>query len=337
MSEQIDSRRPSIVPAWSGPEPSPLLQQLGLDEDPFSSDPLAGTWVALEPHEAVLAAALRWLDADPGIASGLGVVGAGPGLGKTRLLGQLVAQLANQVDRLIGVFPNDGTRRSDAQLVRSALLAFGGEPSSRTGLELTTELRALLADHVADRRDPVLLVDYAALTGSQLEILRTILARRASGEQPHVQIVLLGPPELVERIARRRALAGFVHLTERLEPLDRSDVRALVRGRLQGAQSPDSGDGAGSLISDGAIARIWTHSGGVPGAAIALARQSLVDLVARQLPTVEPWLVDAAAAEQPGAGARQAPASGDDAVLQTRLTLPGLDGAAGERRRGQQQ
>jgi hypothetical protein len=65
-----------------------------------------------------------------------------------------------------------------------------------------------------------LLIDNATLTGSQLEILHNVLAARTGEPAPAVQIVLVGPPELPERIGRRRALAGFVRMVTPFPPLD---------------------------------------------------------------------------------------------------------------------
>lgn len=331
MSEQLGTRSTRHIPIASHqPEPT-IFEHLGLTGNPFPDDPLAGPGSALPGHRQVLADLQRWLAADPGTASGIGIVGAGPGLGKTRLLGDLIAELAGQEDRLIGVIPDDGTRRSDAQFVRSALVAFGGRPTGRTGLELTTELRALLADHVADPQDPVLLVDHAAFAGSQLEILRSLLGPNAEGASPHLQIVLFGPVELADRIARRRSLAGFVQVSARLEPLDREATALLIRDRMQAQRDADGG----SLFDERAIERVWQLSRGVPGEVIRLAHRCLVEAIARQADRVDAGLVEIAAAVE----GETPMLPTEDTVLQTRLALPEFDTASGatSRRRRQHQ
>lgn len=161
-------------PALATRPGSTIYEPIGLLDDPFPSDPEAGVFVELEPQMALLADIRDWLTAPNSGALGLAVVAGAHGTGKSRLLGRLVESLGDD-DRLIGVVPGHDSRRSDAQLLRAAIVALGEAPAGRTGLELTNELRAILGEHRDDPVPPVLLIDNASLTGSQLEIMRNIL------------------------------------------------------------------------------------------------------------------------------------------------------------------
>jgi type II secretory pathway predicted ATPase ExeA len=339
MVEHLDMTTLSPPPAS---RQATVHAALGLRGEPFPIDPLAGAWVPLPVHEAILADVFSWLGSDEagtGGEPGIGVIAGAAGLGKTRLLEQLVARLAAQEDRLIGVIPDTGPRRSDAQLLRAALQAFGGTPVGRTGLELTTELRTLLAAHASDVREPVLLIDHAALTGSQLEILRNIFAAGPDGETPRLKVVLLGPPELADRIARRRALAGLVHVSATITALDQEGTARLLSGRVAAMRLPEAG--SAEVFSPAAMTAIWQESGGVPARIMALARIAVLDTIALQASRVEETVVRGLASQMGddlAEGSWQETAT-DDTVLQTRLSLPGFEdaGIGLARRRGRQQ
>jgi type II secretory pathway predicted ATPase ExeA len=336
MAEHVSSiSRPSAATA----HPSTIYTAMGLRGDPFPADPLAGSWVSIPVRTSALDEITTWLDAEPGTASGIGLVSGAHGSGKTRLFAELVAHLARSEDRLIGVIPDSGERRSDAQVLRSAITAFGGTPRGRTGLELTNELRTLLADHAADTREPVLMIDNAAFGGSQLEILRNVLSPGPRGDQPRVQVMLFGSPELGDRIARRRSLAGYLQMAVNLAPLDRGGIAQLVEARVAAMRLP--GQRPDPLFSPDAITALWQVSGGTIGIVTTVAGLALLDAIALQGRVIEESTVRAIAARL---GERMddpewARTATDDTVLQTRLSLPGIEDAdaATPRRRGRQQ
>ncbi len=305
------------LPAASG-----VYAPLGLRDDPFPRDPLGGAWVDLPSQAASLAPVRSFLEGDvPGIA----IAGGSAGSGKTRLLHQIAAR---QHDRLTGIVADDGQRRSDAQLLRATIVALGGRPVGRAGLELASEARALLAARREDARMPVLFVDNAALTGSQLEIVRSLLGQ-ADGET-RVQIVLFGPPELEDRIARRRSLTRFLRETVSLAPLGFDETRLLLDVRTAAVRTSCHGE----IFTPAAIDTLWQETGGNPGAITNLAHRCLRDAIATGATQVEAGLVSRVA-ESPEEDPARAVAP--EGPIQTRLTLPGLDErATTSRRRGRQ-
>ena len=85
----------------------------------------------------------------------------GSASGRTRVLEQVVLWLAERDDRVIG-FPRPVTgKRSDAGLLREAILALGGEPTGRTGLQLTNDLREVVSETTGTGMPPLLLLDDA--------------------------------------------------------------------------------------------------------------------------------------------------------------------------------
>ena len=325
--------------------PSTIYRSIGLSDDPFPLDPLAGAWVPLPDHVRMAATISAWLAAADDAQSGIAVISGDAGSGKTRLLDRLAGTLVDSDDRLLGVVPDDGSRRSDAQLLRAAISALGGTSVGRTGLELTTELRAILTEHRGDALPPVVLIDNAALTGSQLEILRNVLAPiQQDGMPMRVQIVLFGPPELPDRIARRRSLAGFLRDSARFEPLDLGAMGTLLQSRIDAVRD---GSVIGSPVLSGtAIEIIWQTASGNPGTAIAIAHAAIREVIATRSQVVSASLVQAVVTNFASQVARAARADSPIApfredVVQTRLSLPGVDegpeqSPATRRRRRQQ-
>lgn len=311
-----------------------IYSAIGLLDDPFPQDPQSGAYVVLGRQARVLSGVRDWLGSSGAGSPGLAVITGEAGSGKTRLLEQLVLAIADD-DRLIGVMPDDGAHRTDAHLLRSAIVSLGGSPSGRTGLELTNEVRDILAAHRADSLPPVLLIDSAALTGSQLEILRGVLTVPGSAPEPTpVQIVLFGPPALPDRIARRRALAELTTHIATIPPLDAGEARTLLEGRVEAVRDPAAG-GAPSepFISEGALDILFAISGGIPGTLLAVAHAAVREAIATGRRRVETMTAEAVT-RMGREGASREPA------IQTRLSLPDMDDADAPgstmRRRGQQ-
>jgi type II secretory pathway predicted ATPase ExeA len=307
-------------------QPAGLYAPLGLREDPFPIEALAGKWVDLPSQRAPFTTIRDWLLSGE---TGLAVVSGAPGAGKTRLLDRLVHATIDAGERLVGVVPDDGARRSDAQLLRASIVALGGTPTGRTGLELTTELRAILATHRDDPAPPALFVDHAALTGSQLELVRAMLT--TDEESARVQIVLFGPPVLPDRIARRRSLAGTLRQAVALSPLNLAETRTLLETRIAAVREPATDE---PLFTPDAIELAWQTAQGVPGMTLQIAHRALREAIATGSDRVGVSLVaTATAAVASGRGEPGAPNT--DGAIQTRLTLPGLDDDV-PRRRGRQ-
>ncbi len=322
-----------------------VYEAVGLLDDPFPRDPRAGAYVALPSQSTVLAGVRAWLALGSDDAVGLAVVAGAAGSGKTRLLEQLVLAIADD-DRLIGVVPGDGARRTDASLLRSAIGSLGGTPGGRTGLELTSELREIVDAHREDLLPPVLLIDNAALTGSQLEILRGVLTQpERVAHQTRVQIVLLGPAALPDRIARRRSLAELTRYVATIPPLEVDEARALLNGRIEAVRDPlgSRTEQANPFFDERALEALLEASGGMPDALLALAHAAVREAIATGRRRVDAVTAQAVTQVLPAQGEAPSQAremSLADPVIQTRLSLPGMDigdePAPASRRREQQ-
>lgn len=162
------------------------------------------------PSQAVALDALRawWDDASAGPLALL-TGPAGSGISRT------LRELHRVLDRDAATARILGTpegRRSDAQLLKDTIAAFGVAPIGRTGLELQAVLRETLATLAEHGPRPLLIIDNSPLAGSQLEILRAVLTGSPAG------FLIAGQPDLAVRIGRRPSLQAALGVAVTLEP-----------------------------------------------------------------------------------------------------------------------
>jgi len=198
------------------------------------------------------------------------------------------------------------------QLLAAILREFGGERLRGSKAELADALHSHLAALSARRVLAVLIVDEAQLLGRpQLEELR-LLTNLETNEEKLLHLVLIGQPELAARAARFPELAQRITMRFHLRPLSFAETGSYIGHRLRvaGASQP--------LFTDGAVAEIYRHTGGVPrliniACAHALflaaaAGRSQVDAAAAASAAREIDLTAERAAARPqAAGARERP------------------------------
>lgn len=291
---------------------------VGLSGNPYMADPGIGPFIAIPSHAAAIATLSRWLQ--DGSGSGLALVTGCPGSGRTRLLRHLGEMLAPQSNLAVASVTSGNERRTDAQLLRAIIQSLGGEPTGRTGLELTTAIRSLLDRNREQDRDPVILIDDAAFTGSQLEIVRTLLSSTSG-----VKLVLFGPPELRERIARRRSLAGSLQHTVPLDAMDEGTVRSFLDRRVAAVRPRPGGPEMGRLFTDEAVAIVASWSGGTPGAVVRIAGECVLEAIASGRTAVDRRVAHQVARELTDHARheahREASAAFAEPAVQTRMPL----------------
>lgn len=340
------SARVRAAPSHPGTElAETIFRALGLGGDPFLAGPAtpdSGDWIAIQSRAAVLGELTAWITdppfpSRPGLTNqGLAVVTGEAGSGRTSLLAAVAEECATRSGLLVATVVDDGNRRSDALLLRAMIASLDAEPAGRTGRELIAEIRALLAVHVAAGRRPLMLIDNAAFSGSQLEILRMVLLPAGDDDATaDARLVLFGPPELRDRIRRRRALAGMVDVTHELARLEETEIATILNGRVE-AMRPDAthGGDAGSLFTAEAIDVIGAWSGGNLAGVIRIGGRCLREAIARGRASIDSTIARFVARDLTGDAWPPVPARVPAAapyaepVVQTKLALGFADEAS---------
>jgi general secretion pathway protein A len=161
---------------------------------------------------------------------------------------------------------------SSDQLLRTILRELGLEPRVDR-VDSLEALNQFLLAQLSAKRDVVLFIDEAQdLAPELLEEIR-LLSNLETDQRKLLQIVLLGQPELRDKLNDRRLRQLRQRITVRyhLTPLSRHEVARYIQHRLQvvGANGRPS-------FTPWAIRRIFRYTGGVPRLVNAVCDKALL-------------------------------------------------------------
>jgi len=223
------------------------------------------------------------------LRGGLSLITGEIGCGKT-MLAQVVAErlAGSAVDIVTLPYPKVTATQMLATLGRG----LGIEPLPRGKLALVESLGAKLSILHRNGRRPVLVVDEAHLaTPSLLEEIR-LLTNYEDRQDKHLHVVLLGQPELRERVRQRPQIDQRVSLRFHVEPMEGEDVQGYVEHRLQVAGANRA------IFHPDAFPVLAARSGGVPRRVNTIATQALFVGAMRELTLVDAALVQDVADDQ---------------------------------------
>lgn len=229
------------------------LEYYGLREPPFSITPNPRFLFFSAKHREAFNHLLYGIRERKGFVQLTGEVGAG----KTTLCRALLDQLGNNYSTALILNPP-----SDADsLLRDIAQEFGLEVQGRNRSELLGEFNAFLLQQLDQGRDTVLIIDEAQnLTNELLEQVR-LLSNLETDDQKLLQIVLMGQPELRDRLndPALRQLRQRITVRYHLQPLNLAEVGQYIRHRL-------TVSGANGLprFTAPALWRIYSYSKGIP-------------------------------------------------------------------------
>jgi general secretion pathway protein A len=271
------------------------LQFFGLDEAPFSITP--------DPAFVYLSPAHR--DALAHLLYGVGQGGTGGfvqltgevGTGKTTLCRCLLEQVPEDTKVALVLNPMMTPRELLATICEELGIDTSGKADSSKALVDT--LNAYLMDQHARGRRVVVVIDEAQnRSPDALEQIR-LLTNLETAKEKLLQMVLLGQPELRQLLQRQslRQLSQRITARYHLTPLNFDQTSGYVRHRLRvaGAQR--------NPFRRSAIRALYQRSQGIPRLINIIADRALAGAYAREMVSVTPRLVHAAADEvQPSEG-----------------------------------
>ena len=215
------------------------------------------------------------------------------GAGKSTLCRALLGQLGNNYSTALILNPI-----LDAdQLMRAITLEFGLDVRELDRLETLEQINLFLLRQVEAGRETVLIIDEAQnLTNELLEQVR-LLSNLETDDRKLLQIVLMGQPELRDRLndPSLRQLRQRITVRYHLSPLKRAELGQYVQHRL----SVSGGTGS-PQFTFGALWRVFCYSQGIPRLVNAVCDKCLLAGFVEQRGQIDYRLVGRAIRELEG-------------------------------------
>lgn len=180
------------------------------------------------------------------------------GTGKTTLCRALLNQLDDKTKTAF-VFNSNMT---ELQLMETIVEDLGIKTEKKGRNALFGELNRFLIQQLAAGNNVVLIIDEAQnLSMRLLEQIRMLSNLEAENEKL-LQIVLVGQPELREKLdsPSLRQLKQRISVRCRIEALNKAEVAQYISHRLQHAGA----NGNGPFFDEAAYLEIFNYSGGIP-------------------------------------------------------------------------
>ncbi|MBU4590479.1 MAG: XrtA-associated ATPase [Candidatus Omnitrophica bacterium] len=229
------------------------LKFYGLKEKPFSvtADP---NFLYLSRHHREAISHMRYgIEERMGFLEITGEIGTG----KTTICKGLL----NTLDEHIKTAFILNSNLSEIQILQAIVEDFGIRLKNKNKLTMLNELNKFLLDQLKQNNNAVLIIDEAQnLKPSLLEQIR-LLSNLETEKEKLLQIILVGQPELKEKLASKELeqLRQRIAIRYHILPLDRDEVGGYISHRLEVA-----GNHNGNFFKHDAIDSIFKFSRGVP-------------------------------------------------------------------------
>ena len=255
----------------------------GLTERPFDLTPNTRYLYLTPMHREALAAVQYGITSRRGII----VVTGEAGTGKTTIVRAALRALRGENVRQTYLNNPALTRDEFLQFLTKAYRLGPEAADSKT--DMLSRLTATLARNHAQEQITALVVDEAqSLPHELLEEIR-LLANIETSTAKLLQVVLVGQPELADRLndPSLRQLKQRVAIRATLKPLDLRSTAALIAGRLRVA-----GGNPPEVFTPAAVELVYRYSGGVARSINVICDNSLLSGFAAEQKPVGPAIVE---------------------------------------------
>ncbi|MBR9856915.1 MAG: AAA family ATPase [Gammaproteobacteria bacterium] len=258
----------------------------GLSDLPFSIAPDPRYLYLSQQHREALAHLQYGLSCNGGFVLLTGEVGTG----KTTVCRSLLEQVPEHTDLAFILNP-----KCTAQELLSAICQELAIPLNEGAnlKQLTDAIHHHLLDAHAQGRQTVLLIDEAQnLSTEVLEQIR-LLTNLETNTHKLLQIILLGQPELADKLKQPelRQLSQRITARYHLAPLSFSEMKAYIAHRLSVAGIE------AALFRNNSLRRLYRLTGGVPRLINVICDRALLGAYVQRLPRVDLATLNRAAIE----------------------------------------
>jgi type II secretory pathway predicted ATPase ExeA len=237
----------------------------GLKGPPFQFTPAPGALYLSHTHREALAA-LEWgLLHEP---TGFTLLAGQSGVGKTTLVCSILARRYQNVRTALLTNP----RLDFDQIMQVVMSQIAPGWSGQTRLELTQGFAELLNDLAPGERIAIVVDEAQELSDEALEGLR-LLSNADMFAERRLQIIFVGQPELVERLATpvMHSLNQRIGARVLLEPLRPAEMREYIDCRLRA-----KGATARKIFAPAALSYLVARSAGIPRRVNVLGHNSML-------------------------------------------------------------
>src|SRR5882724_2581200 len=265
------------------------LEYYGLTEPPFDITPNPRFLFYSPKHREAFNHLLYGIRERKGFVQLTGEVGAG----KTTLCRAMLEQLEGHYATALILNPV----MSANELMKAIAIEFGLPVNGLDRLDTLAVINQFLLQQVERGQDTVLIIDEAQdLTDELLEQVR-LLSNLETDNRKLLQIVLMGQPELRDRLnnPRMRQLRQRITVRYHLPPLTRYEVSQYVQHRLQ-----VSGGNGTPYFTRPALWRVFRYTQGIPRLLNAICDKALLAGFVNQRERIDFGMVGSAVRELEG-------------------------------------
>ncbi|MCK5305946.1 MAG: AAA family ATPase [Candidatus Omnitrophica bacterium] len=228
-----------------------------LTESPFENTPDPRFLYYSKEHEEGLSRLLYAVERRKGAAMLTGVFGCG----KTVLGRALLAQLSKNVYQVALI---NNSHLKSIELLRSIARQLGAENLPEKLTEMSADhflqvIEEILLNNVRDGKETLIVIDEAhVITDNDIFEELRLLLNFQSEDRFLLTLILMGQPELAERIKKNKQFSQRIAIGYNLGPLNQIETGNYVKHRLKiaGAQK--------QIFSPESIKPIFKNSGGIP-------------------------------------------------------------------------
>lgn len=253
-----------------------------LKELPFENVPDPRFFYASDKHQEALMRLLYAVHSRKGAA----MLTGGVGCGKT-VLSRILFSHLSETKYDVGLVTNPSLE--PIELLREILYQLGIDPPERDRIGLLHALNEGLLNTMQQGKDTILIVDEAQAISEDatFEELRLLLNFQMN-DRFLLTLILMGQPELKERVVANAQLDQRIGIRYHLQHLDMAETRQYMEFRLQRAGLKEGR----KIFAPATYPLIYQHSQGIPRNINNICDMSLLSGYSLQLREIGPDLIE---------------------------------------------